>query len=112
MRENKLGAVVMEGGSSMFYFTGTRWSSGGNMFGLVLPASGEPAWAVATADQARAHEAVFIGTDIRTWSPEANIGSPPAAQTTSGKSDAPILDVVVMGHLDLPLPKSRRALSP
>src|SRR5438309_129378 len=25
MRENKLGAIVLEGGSSLFYFTGTRW---------------------------------------------------------------------------------------
>jgi Xaa-Pro dipeptidase len=68
MRENKLGAVMMEGGSSMFYFTGTRWNTSGSMFGLVLPVSGEPAWIVPAADQARADETIAIGTDIRTWS--------------------------------------------
>jgi Xaa-Pro dipeptidase len=69
MRENKIGAVIMEGGSSMFYFTGTRWNASGNMFGLILPVSGEPAWIVPVADQTRAHEAIqtAFGTDIRTW---------------------------------------------
>jgi Xaa-Pro dipeptidase len=38
------------------------------MFGLVLPVSGEPAWIVPGAEQARAQEAIAIGTDIRTWS--------------------------------------------
>src|SRR5215472_15181888 len=37
MHENKIGAVVMEGGSSAFYFTGAR-SDGG---ALVLPLRGE-----------------------------------------------------------------------
>src|SRR5882672_6793617 len=67
MRENKIGAVVMEGGSSMFYFSGARWNAGENLFAFVLPASGEPVWIVPTADQGRAHEAIHIGTDIRTW---------------------------------------------
>jgi len=67
MRANKIGAVVMEGGSSMFYFTGTRWNAGGGMFGLVLPVSGEPAWIVPAADEARARDAIHIGADIRTW---------------------------------------------
>ena len=39
MRENRIGAVLMEGGSSAFYFTGVR------EHGLwVLPANGEAAW--------------------------------------------------------------------
>src|SRR5271155_1798287 len=46
MRENKLGAIFMEGGSSLFYFTGTRWTATDRTFGLILPAAGEPAWIV------------------------------------------------------------------
>jgi Xaa-Pro dipeptidase len=68
MREHKLGAIVMEGGSSLFYFTGTRWTAGDRLFAWVLPAAGEPAWIVAQADQARAHDAIHMGTDVRTWS--------------------------------------------
>ena len=40
MHENKLGAIVMESGTSLFYFTGTR-----TVAGLwVLPAKGEAEW--------------------------------------------------------------------
>ena len=45
MRENKIGAIVLEGGSSLFYFTGTRWPQATAPC-LVLPAKGEPAWVV------------------------------------------------------------------
>jgi len=40
MRENKLDAIVMEGGSSMFYFTGARLPG----IYWALASSGEPAW--------------------------------------------------------------------
>jgi len=46
MREHKLGAIVMEGGTSLFYFTGTRWTAGDGLLAWVLPAAGEPAWIV------------------------------------------------------------------
>jgi Xaa-Pro dipeptidase len=40
MGENKLDAIVMESGTSLFYFTGTR-----TVAGLwILPAKGEPGW--------------------------------------------------------------------
>ncbi len=41
MRENRIDALVVEGGSSMFYFTGKR---AGPAVTLVLPLHGEPAW--------------------------------------------------------------------
>ena len=43
MRENRLGALVLEPGSSMFYFTGSRGKAGTI---LVMPAKGEAAWVV------------------------------------------------------------------
>ena len=69
MRENNIGAIVLEGGSSMFYFSGTRWDSGrATSFVLVIPAKGEPAWVVQIADRKRAydeihHDLVSSGTD-------------------------------------------------
>jgi Xaa-Pro dipeptidase len=63
MRENKIDAIVLEGGSSMFYFTGTRWSPGERTFALVIPAKGELAWV--GIDQKRAHDAIKMGSDIR-----------------------------------------------
>jgi len=67
MGENKIGAIVLEGGSSMFYFSGTRWNPGARTFALVIPAKGEPAWVVQSADEKRAihHEMIRTGSDVR-----------------------------------------------
>ena len=70
MRENKIDAVVLEGGSSMFYFTGTRGNTGDRTFVLVIPAKGQLGWVVDRADEARAndaihHDLVSTPTDIR-----------------------------------------------
>jgi Xaa-Pro dipeptidase len=67
MHERQLGAVVMESGSSMFYFTGTRWSSADSTFALVLPVHGEPVWIVPAGDEARARKAIRMGADIRAY---------------------------------------------
>ena len=67
MRQHHLGAIVMEGGSSLFYFTGTRWAATDRTFAWVLPAAGEPAWVVPRADQSRAQQAIHMGTDVRAW---------------------------------------------
>src|SRR5215510_7824380 len=37
MREQRIGAIYLEPGSSMSYFTGMRWSLSERMFGLVIP---------------------------------------------------------------------------
>jgi len=42
MRENHIDAVVSEGGSSMYYFAGTRGTNGASVSLLVLPQRGEP----------------------------------------------------------------------
>ena len=56
MREHKIGALVLEPGSSMFYYTGSRGATG--LF-LVLPAKGELAWAPA------AGSTVHLQGDVR-----------------------------------------------
>ncbi len=67
MHERGLGAVIMESGSSMFYFTGTRGSSAGPTFALVLPARGEPVWIVPSGDEAGARRSIPAPSDVRTW---------------------------------------------
>ncbi|HYL74360.1 MAG TPA: Xaa-Pro peptidase family protein [Bryobacteraceae bacterium] len=62
MRDNKIGAVVMEGGTSLFYFTGTRLAASDRTAAWVLPARGEPAW-IAPAGEASAQ----LASDVRTW---------------------------------------------
>ncbi len=67
MREHKIGAIVLEGGASMFYYTGTRWPQSDRLFAWVLPAAGEPAWIVPESDRDRAQSAIRLSTDVRAW---------------------------------------------
>ncbi len=64
MHENKIGAILCEPGSSMFYYTGVRGASG---VAWVLPAAGESAWFVAESGKERAQSAIRMTTDLRTW---------------------------------------------
>lgn len=65
MRENQLGAIVLESGSSMFYFTGTRWTRDERLFTVVLPAKGEMQWVIAHADDKRAADAIHMDVNVR-----------------------------------------------
>src|SRR5258707_6371660 len=40
MGEQKIDAVYIEPGASMFYFTGMRWSTSERMFALIIPQRG------------------------------------------------------------------------
>ncbi|HZE69316.1 MAG TPA: Xaa-Pro peptidase family protein [Pyrinomonadaceae bacterium] len=67
MGEHKIAALYLEPGSSMFYFTGMRWSTSERMFALVIPARGEIAWICPKFEEERARELIRFGNDIRTW---------------------------------------------
>jgi Xaa-Pro dipeptidase len=62
MRENTLAAIVLESGSSLFYFTGTRQIGSGV---CILPASGDPVWVVP------GNFAGKLGGDVRTFAEAA-----------------------------------------
>src|SRR6266550_8288924 len=67
MRENRINAIYLEPGASMFYFTGMQWSTSERMFALVIPARGDIAWVCPKFEEERARELIKFGTDIRTW---------------------------------------------
>ena len=67
MRENRIDAIYLEPGSSMFYYTGMRWGTSERMLALVIPARGEIAWVCPKFEEARARELISMGKDIRTW---------------------------------------------
>ena len=67
MVENGMDAIYLEPGSSLFYYTGVRWSNSERMFGMVLPVEGEPAYVCPGFEAERAHEQIRFGDDIRTW---------------------------------------------
>ena len=67
MAANHLDAIYLEGGSSLFYFTGVRWGLSERPFIAVIPAQGELAWVCPAFEEARARELITFGNDVRTW---------------------------------------------
>ena len=67
MAQNRIAAIYLEPGSSMFYFTGMRWGTSERMFALIIPARGEIAWICPKFEEEKARELIRFGTDIRTW---------------------------------------------
>jgi Xaa-Pro dipeptidase len=67
MAANKMSAIFLEGGSSMFYFTGIRWGLSERPFVCVLPAKGEAAWVAPGFEEERARELVGKTAEVRVW---------------------------------------------
>src|SRR5512144_989959 len=58
MAANEIDAVVMEPGSTLFYFTGVRWWASERLFALVLPARGPMSWVCPRFEEDRARELI------------------------------------------------------
>ena len=67
MRDQRIDAMYLEPGSSMFYYTGMRWGTSERMFALVIPARGDLAWICPKFEEERARELIQMGNDVRTW---------------------------------------------
>ncbi|MGA9349376.1 MAG: Xaa-Pro peptidase family protein [Anaerolineae bacterium] len=67
MAENGIGAIYLEAGSSLFYFTGVRWGQSERMTAAVIPAKGEVAYVCPAFEEARLRELVIFGDDVRAW---------------------------------------------
>lgn len=71
MREDRLDAIAIGGGSSLFYFSGVRWGVSERLFLMILPASGEPFFVSPAFEKGRALEQIaespFGKSHIFTW---------------------------------------------
>ena len=67
MVDNKISAIYLEGGSSMFYYTGVRWGNSERPFVCVIPAKGELGWVCPGFEEERARELVTGKADVRVW---------------------------------------------
>ena len=67
MVEQGIDAMLLEGGTSMYYYTGVRWGNSERPFAVVIPARGEPAWVTPAFEEARARELIRFSTDVRVW---------------------------------------------
>ena len=67
MGQMGIGGMVLEPGSSLYYYTGMRWGLSERPLVGVVPAKGELAWVCPAFEEARARELIHFGTDIRVW---------------------------------------------
>src|SRR4029078_4750499 len=67
MTENGIAAMFIEGGTSLFYYTGVRWGNSERPFGVVIPAKGELAWVTPGFEEQRARELIKFSNDVRVW---------------------------------------------
>lgn len=67
MTDNGIAAMFLEGGSSLFYYTGVRWGNSERTFGVVIPAKGELAWVTPGFEEQRARELIRFSNDVRVW---------------------------------------------
>jgi Xaa-Pro dipeptidase len=58
MVENKLDAILLEGGTSMHYFSGVSWGRSERLFVLILPSKGEAFYIAPKFEEGRAKEQV------------------------------------------------------
>lgn len=66
MAENKLDAILMEGGTSLEYFTGARWGRSERVFAMILPKNGQPYYIAPKFEESRAKEQTGNAT-VYTW---------------------------------------------
>jgi len=67
MAAKGLGALLLEPGTSMTYYTGMRWGLSERPFVAVLPAKGELAFVCPGFEEARARERIKFTDDVRVW---------------------------------------------
>ncbi|WP_425454923.1 M24 family metallopeptidase [Hephaestia caeni] len=67
MKANNIGAVVIEPGSSMIYFTGVEWWRSERLTAVVLPVEGKPCIVTPFFEEPSVHETLAVPADIRVW---------------------------------------------
>ncbi len=72
MRDNKLDAIMMIGGTSLNYFTGIRWWLSERLFAMIVPAKGNPFYVSPAFEEDRAREQIMMNmgdakADVRIW---------------------------------------------
>lgn len=67
MKANGIGAVLIEPGSSLVYFTGIRWGRSERAMLAVLPVEGEPCIVSPFFEEPRMRETLAIPAEVRVW---------------------------------------------
>jgi Xaa-Pro aminopeptidase len=72
MRKLGLGALLLEPGSSMLYFTGIHWWRSERLTAVVIPADGDIGVVTPYFEEPSVRESLAFGDDVRTWNENEN----------------------------------------
>lgn len=67
MKANGIGAIIVEPGASLDYFTGVRWWRSERFTGAVIPADGDPIIVTPFFEKPSVEESLAVPAGIRTW---------------------------------------------
>jgi Xaa-Pro dipeptidase len=67
MQANDIGAIIVESGPSLDYFTGVRWGRSERLTGAVIPAIGDPIIVTPFFERPSVEESLGIPAEVRTW---------------------------------------------
>jgi Xaa-Pro dipeptidase len=72
MQRSGMGALLLEPGSSMLYFTGISWWRSERLTAVVIPAEGEIGVVTPYFEEPSIRESMAFGDDVRTWNENEN----------------------------------------
>ena len=67
MRRHGIGAVLVESGPSLDYYTGIQWWRSERLTGVIIPAEGDPIVVTPFFEQPSIKELLAVPAEIRTW---------------------------------------------
>lgn len=72
MKANGIGAILIEPGSSMIYFTGVRWGRSERLTAAILPVEGEPCIVAPFFEEPSVRETLAVPAEVRVWQEDQN----------------------------------------
>ncbi|MFL6591151.1 MAG: M24 family metallopeptidase [Luteimonas sp.] len=70
--DQKIGALILESGSSLDYFTGIQWHRSERTTAAVIPARGEVVIVTPAFEEPSVRETLAVGGDVRPWDEHEN----------------------------------------
>ena len=72
MVDQKIGALILESGSSLDYFTGVQWRRSERATAAVIPARGDVVVVTPAFEEPSIRETLAVGGDVRPWNEHEN----------------------------------------
>ncbi len=72
MKANGIGAILIEPGSSMIYFTGVVWHRSERLTAAILPDEGDPCIVTPFFEEPSVRETLGVPADVRVWQEDQN----------------------------------------